>query len=134
MMTKYIRSTLGPRFVAPSTLISYSRSLMSDKKSLYNLKKFETIRYCSKLSLIHIALLWELKSSPVFYITYICKVNRCINTNNYNPVVSVCFWVLLDISVNSGARKTSQYSWNEQHNAIRSITMESITEPWIHIK
>lgn len=55
-----------------------------------------------------IEVLGKHKYSPVFDETYVCKINWWINTNNHNSIVSIWFRILLNVPVNSGARKTPQ--------------------------
>lgn len=67
---------------------------------------------------------------PVFYITCVGKVHRCINSNNHNPVVCICFGVLLSISINSSSRKTSQDSWKQ----VMSSKITLIIRHWPKVK
>lgn len=57
-----------------------------------------------------------LATSPVLDVTYVCEINRSINSNNNNSVVYVCLRILFDVSVNSSSGETSQYSCKLQHS------------------
>lgn len=47
---------------------------------------------------------------PVLYVTDICKINRSINTNNYNSIVCICFRILFNISINCCPWQSTQNS------------------------
>lgn len=64
--------------------------------------------------------------SPVLDVAYVGKVNRRINSHNHNPVVCVRLWILLYVSVHSGAWKTPQDSYQD----IIRIRYEIKLENW----
>lgn len=50
----------------------------------------------------------ELGDAPLFDVADVCKVNGGIDAHDHDPVVGVCLWVLLDVSIQGSSRKTSQ--------------------------
>lgn len=52
--------------------------------------------------------------SPVLDETYVGKVNRRIDSNNHNPVICVSLWILLYVSIHSGAWKAPQDSYQDK--------------------
>src|SRR5262245_44557984 len=97
MIIKYILETSGPRLVEPSiTTNSYSRNLNSKIRELNGLST-NVIKNNQRVQ--SNIILGKKKQSPVFYVTCICEINGCINTNNDYPIVRICFWILFNVSV-----------------------------------
>lgn len=95
-MTKWTFVTSGPRFMDPSSTVSYSRSLVKENNMIKQIIKTDKVYviYPNK----------ELIVLPVFDVTYISKIDWSINPDNHNSIVCVCFRILLRVSVDSSAR------------------------------
>lgn len=95
-MTKWTFVTSGPRFIDPSSMVSYSRSLVKENNMIKQIGQFMTEAICETHNT-------ELTVLPVFDVTYISKIDWSIKPDNHNSIICIGFRILLGVSVHSSA-------------------------------